>query len=173
GARRASSPERIMVRAVNWLGDAVMTTPALLRLRQARPEAQITLFTPEKLAEIWKEHPAVDAVLTFSRPEALWRIARRLRQGQFQIGLALPNSHRSALELWLAGIPRRIGCDARWRNWFLTDCVRSPAGAVKMRKRSIREIRRLVRAGYGDATVPAGCASFPGTAHHVHQYLRL
>jgi len=113
--RRAPSSERILVRGVNWLGDAVMTTPALLRLRQARPDAHITLFTPEKLADLWKEHPAVDAVLTFSRRETLWRIARRLRQGQFQIGLALPNSHRSALELWLAHIPQRIGHAAQAR----------------------------------------------------------
>ena len=60
---------RIFIRGVNWLGDAVMTTPALMRLRQAYPAAQITLLTAEKLAE------AVDLLL---RDEAT-RKARRKR----------------------------------------------------------------------------------------------
>jgi heptosyltransferase-2 len=44
----SSKPEKILVRGVNWLGDAVMSTPALLRLREAFPDAHITLLTPEK-----------------------------------------------------------------------------------------------------------------------------
>ena len=50
--------ESILVRGVNWLGDAVMTTPALQRLREARPAARIVLLTPEKLAGLWPGHPA-------------------------------------------------------------------------------------------------------------------
>ena len=54
-----SQPEKILVRSVNWLGDAVMTTPALQRLREARPEAHITLLTHAKLAGLWEQHPAI------------------------------------------------------------------------------------------------------------------
>src|SRR5712691_6385512 len=57
--------EKILVRGVNWLGDAVMTTPALQRLREAHPEAKITLLTHEKLADLWHNHPALDEVVTF------------------------------------------------------------------------------------------------------------
>src|SRR5207302_3172400 len=85
--------ERILVRGVNWLGDAVMTTPALLRLREAEPDAQITLLTHEKLADLWLHYPAVDAVLTFSRRDTVWSVAKKLRAENFHIGLALPNSH--------------------------------------------------------------------------------
>src|ERR1019366_779239 len=53
-------PDRILVRGVNWLGDAVMTTPALQRLREALPVAQITLLTQEKLADLWQRHPSLD-----------------------------------------------------------------------------------------------------------------
>src|SRR5687768_3541764 len=105
-----------------------MTTPALLRLREARPAAHITLLTHEKLAELWTNHPAVDAVLTFSKRGGLGSVARKLRAGNFNIGLVLPNSHRSALELWFAGIPRRIGCARPWRNWLLTERVPPQAG---------------------------------------------
>jgi len=61
---RVHVPENILVRGVNWLGDAVMTTPALLRLREAYPQARITLLTIDKLALLWHGHPAVDAVET-------------------------------------------------------------------------------------------------------------
>jgi heptosyltransferase-2 len=53
-------PRRILVRSTNWLGDAVMTTPALLRLREKFPDARITLLTPEKLKDLWLHHPAVN-----------------------------------------------------------------------------------------------------------------
>src|SRR5215510_3612897 len=125
-------PRRILVRGVNWLGDAVMTTPALLRLREANPAAHITLLTYEKLADLWTNHPAVDAVLTFGKRGGVWSVGQRLRSGNFHIGLVLPNSHRSALELWLAGIPRRIGCARPWRNWLLTEPVEPRAGVMGM-----------------------------------------
>ena len=164
-------PHRILVRGVNWLGDAVMTTPALMRLREARPEARITLLTHEKLAGLWTRHPSIDTLLTFAKNESAWSVARKLRLGSFQSGLALPNSHRSALELWLAGIPRRIGCAAPARSWFLTQSVTRRSDFARMRKRSRSEINRLNAAGPGDASiVPSGGGS---AAHQLHHYLRL
>ena len=164
-------PHRILVRGVNWLGDAVMTTPALMRLREARPEARITLLTHEKLADLWTRHPSIDTLLTFAKNESAWSVARKLRLGSFQSGLALPNSHRSALELWLAGIPRRIGCAAPARSWFLTQSVTRRSDFARMRKRSRSEINRLNAAGPGDASiVPSGGGS---AAHQLHHYLRL
>src|ERR1039457_216938 len=62
-------PRRILVRGVNWLGDAVMITPALLRLREKFPEAHITLLTPEKLKDLWRRHPAVNETILFEAGE--------------------------------------------------------------------------------------------------------
>src|SRR2546425_10028599 len=121
-----------------------MTTPALLRLREANPATHITLLTHEKLADLWTNHPAVDAVLIFSSRGGVWSVAQNIRSGNFNIGLALPNSHRSALELWLAGIPRRIGCARPWRNWLLTQRVQPRRGIGNMRKRRVNENKRLV-----------------------------
>ncbi|MBM3834369.1 MAG: lipopolysaccharide heptosyltransferase II [Verrucomicrobia bacterium] len=158
---------RILVRGVNWLGDAVMTTPALWRLREAHPNANITILTDAKLADLWRHHPAVNSVLTFSQGESPWRIARRLREQRFEIGVALPNSPRSALELWLAGIPRRIGCDRPWRNFFLTQ--RAPEkNRVRMRKKSTTEIRDLIRTA--EAPLPRALTS---SAHQIFDYLHL
>ena len=161
-------PQRILVRGVNWLGDAVMTTPALLRLRESRPEAHITLLTHAKLKGLWQGHPAIDAVETFGDEDSAWRIGRRLRAGKFDVGLVLPNSPRSALELWVAGIPQRIGHAGPWRNWFLTQAVPTRSDAVAMHKRSKGEIERLI--GQGGVRMSVGK---PAEAHHIYQYLNL
>ncbi|MGA2177782.1 MAG: lipopolysaccharide heptosyltransferase II [Verrucomicrobiota bacterium] len=161
-----SPPQSILVRGVNWLGDAVMTTPALLRLRQARPGARLTLLAPEKLAGLWEGQPFVDEVLAFSPSETLWHVSRRLREKRFTTGVAFPNSLRAALELWLAGIPERIGAARPGRGFFLTKSVAPPPGAVMMRKRSPREIQRLL----ARATPPP---AIPAEAHHVYHYLHL
>ena len=125
-----SPPRRILVRSVNWLGDAVMTTPALQRLREALPAAQITLLTHEKLADLWQRHPSLDAVMTFSPGESPWSVARRLRAERFHTAVVLPNSPRSALEVWLARIPQRIGYARPWCSWLLTQALGPRPGKV-------------------------------------------
>jgi ADP-heptose:LPS heptosyltransferase len=135
---------RLLVRGVNWLGDAVMTTPALQRLREARPGARITLLTHQKLRDLWAYHPAVDQVLTFEDRESPWSVARRLRPENFDTALILPNSPRSALEAWRAGIPERIGYARPWRNWFLTNAVAPRPGRVEMHKLSDKEVAILI-----------------------------
>src|ERR1043166_2278068 len=72
-------PRRILVRGVNWLGDAVMTTPALLRLREHFPAALIALLTPEKLPGLWLQHPAIDEIITFKNDEGTLQVARKVR----------------------------------------------------------------------------------------------
>lgn len=161
-------PARILVRGVNWLGDAVMSTPALLRLREAAPHSQITLLTHEKLADLWRNHPALNNVLTFASHENVWRVGRRLRAAQFDLSLILPNSPRSALESCLARIPHRVGYAGNWRSRFLTRAVAERAGTIKMRKRSTLEVQWLARVGRSKPRV-----SFPAAAHHMHQYLHL
>jgi heptosyltransferase-2 len=160
--------ERILVRGVNWLGDAVMTTPALQRLREAHPRAHVALLTHPKLAGLWTHHPDVDQVLTWSAGEGVRAVARRLQGLDFTVALVLPNSPRSAIEMWLAGIPRRIGHARRWRNFFLTQRVPPPPPAMEMRKRSVAEIRQLIAS---PSSTPA--PALATTAHHLHQYLNL
>ena len=163
-------PKRILVRGVNWLGDAVMTTPALMRLREQFPGTHIALLTPEKLRELWLHHPAVDELIGFEAATGLLSVSRTLRAGKFHMALVLPNSPRSALETWLAGIPRRVGYARPWRNWFLTQPVATRPGYVKMRKRTVVEIQQLVQsAGANSETKNQQSA----TAHQVHEYLHL
>ena len=167
-------PRRILVRGTNWLGDAVMTTPALMRLRERFPEGQITLLTPEKLRDLWLAHPAVNEIISIAPDESVFSVGQKLRAGNFDLALVLPNSPRSALEVWLAGIPQRIGYTRPWRNWFLTQTVASRPGAVKMQKRSVGEIRQLVAADVSRRTDRNDRAfTSAATAHQIHEYLHL
>jgi len=158
------------VRGVNWLGDAVMSTPALLRLREQFPQAHIALLSHEKLADLWLHHPATNEVIPFASGEGVFAIGRKLRVSNFDLALVLPNSPRSALEVWAARIPRRIGYRRSWRNWFLTDLVSDRSGAVKMHKRSPAEVRHLVAGG---DTLTHHASHIKSTAHHINQYLHL
>ncbi len=166
----SAAPRRIVVRGVNWLGDAVMTTPALLRLRERFPAAEIALLTHEKLAGLWPGHPAIDRVLTFGAKEGVFAIARRLRAESFDLALLLPNSPRSGLEAWLARIPRRVGGAWPWRDWLLTEVVALAPEAVKMRKRTVAEVKARVA---GEMQSSKLKAPIPPAAHQLHHYLRL
>ena len=158
---------RILVRGTNWLGDAVMTTPALLRLREKFPGAHIAILTPEKLRELWAGHPAVNEVISFTNGEGVFSVSRQLKAGHYALALVLPNSPRSAIEPWLAGIPRRIGYARPWRNFFLTQTIATRAGAVKMRKRSVAEIKQLV------SQTPDPRPQTLAASHQIHEYLHL
>ena len=165
-------PRRVLIRGVNWLGDAVMTTPALQRLREALPGSHLTLLAPEKLADLWQHHPSLDALITFSTGEGLWSVAGRLRAEAFQTALVLPNSPRSALEVWLARVPQRIGYARPWRSWFLTQPLAPRAGQMRMRKRSASEVSQRVRVSTGS---PPAAGHHPPhrTDHQIHDYLHL
>ena len=165
-------PRRILVRGVNWLGDAVMTTPALLRLRARFPAAHISLLGPAKLNDVWLHHPAVDEMIPFQAGEGIFSIAKKLRAGKFDLAMVLPNSPRSAMEVFFAGIPQRLGYARPWRNFFLTQAIPSRVGAVKMRKRSVAEIQRLI-AGQGVLTSNQPTATSNFLAHQTHEYLQL
>ena len=161
------NPRRVLVRGPNWLGDAVMTTPALLRLRETSPRAHIALLTPVKLAALWENHPAIDEIISFKAGENVFSVGQKLRGGGFDLALVLPNSQRSAIEVWLAGIPQRIGYARPWRNFFLTQTVAPRAEAVRMRKRSVAEIKKLTSSFSGPEP------QIPASAHQIYEYLYL
>jgi ADP-heptose:LPS heptosyltransferase len=175
-------PRRILVRGTNWLGDAVMTTPALLRLREKFPGAHIAILTPEKLRELWTNHPAIDKTISFAAGENIFTVAKKLRAENFDLALVLPNSPRSALEIWFAGIPQRIGYARPWRNFFLTQAVAPRADAVKMRKLSLLEIQRKIATETQSAQrkksvelcgLCDSVATLENLKHQIHEYLHL
>jgi len=159
-------PKRIVVRIPNWLGDAVMATPALQRLREAAPESHITLLTAAKLADLWTNYPYANHIISVPSGESVLGVAPRLR-GKFDVGLILPSSPRSALEMFLARVPIRVGFARPWRTWCLTDPIASRPNAIHPKKRSTAEIKRLVQLQTRGRTV------YPASAHQIYDYLYL
>jgi ADP-heptose:LPS heptosyltransferase len=171
-----------------------MTTPALLRLREKFPDAHIALLTPEKLRDLWLDNPAVNETISFAPGESVFSVGRKLHRvgssrcddrtaqravpTKFDLALVLPNSPRSAIEPWLAGIPKRIGYVRPWRNFFLTRAIAPRPGAVRMRKLSSVEIKR--RTGVAPVSKIISETSETGATpvlrpidHQIHEYLYL
>jgi lipopolysaccharide heptosyltransferase II len=120
----ALQPFRVVVRASNWLGDAVMSVPAVRAINRGRPDLRLAILTPAKLADLWRSVPEVDDVIAIEQGEGVFAVARKLRAGRFEAAIAFPNSIRTALEPWLAGIPRRVGYPGHRRGWLLNQIFR-------------------------------------------------
>ncbi len=117
-------PFRILIRSSNWLGDAVMSVPAVRAIKQGRPDAHVTVAVPAKIAAIWKLVPEVDEIISLPR-SSLGAMVRSLRRaGPFDVAILFPNSLRVALEAWLGGISRRVGYRGHRRSWLLNQIVR-------------------------------------------------
>ena len=162
----SDTPQNLLIRGVNWLGDAIMTLPAITRLREALPKTRLTLLSHEKLAGLWEHTAHFDHVLTFAKGESPFVIGKRLKPEDFDAVLIFPNSLRTAFEAWHAGIPRRIGYAGNWRSPLLTHAIAPRPEAIPMQKRMAIDIEyRLI-----NHLKPQ---IYPDSAHHIHQYLHL
>jgi heptosyltransferase-2 len=105
--------QRILVVAPNWIGDALMAQPLLARLK--RSGAVLDVLAPEWVAPVARRMPEVDHVIAAHfRHGALqlgerWRLGRELKQRRYDQAIVLPNTWKSALVPFLAGIPLRAG----------------------------------------------------------------
>jgi heptosyltransferase-2 len=116
-------PFRILIRAANWLGDSVITVPAVRAIKAGRPDARITIVAPEKIASVWKLVPDIDEVLPLNF-DSFFSVVRTIRrQAPFDVAILFPNSLRAALEVWCARIPRRVGFPGHRRHWLLNQIV--------------------------------------------------
>ena len=125
---RAASPTRIVIRAPNWLGDAVMALPAMAAVRAGYPGASLAVAAISSVAPLFLEQTPVDQdeVLTVDpRTEQA-----QLRDGRFDAAILLPNSFRSAWMARRAGIAGRWGYRAGGRGWLLSRPVGRPRAHV-------------------------------------------
>ena len=120
----ALKPFRILIRGSNWLGDSIISIPAIRAIKQGRPDAHLTVLAPEKIAAVWRLVPEVNSVLSLGKSSLANTVRLLRRQSAFDAGILFPNSLRSALELWLGGVPRRIGYPGHQRRWLLNQVVR-------------------------------------------------
>ena len=139
---RPLQPFRILIRSTNWLGDAVMSVPAVRAIKAGRPDAHVTELVPAKLAQVWQAVPEVDEVIPIRAGEGVFSIARKLR-GKFDVAIVFPNSVRSALEVWLAGVPRRVGYPGHRRAWLLNQILRDKKKKIAAPRHQVEHYLRL------------------------------
>jgi heptosyltransferase-2 len=122
---------KILVRGANWIGDAVMTIPAMRELRRLFPDAELTLYTRPWAEDIFRDANLVDKVLTagprHSRFSETVAQARLVQQHGFDIAVLFTNSFQSAAVVRFAGIPKRFGYAREGRGILLSDPIRPPA----------------------------------------------
>jgi heptosyltransferase II len=134
-------PFRILIRSSNWLGDAVMSAPAIRAIKAGRPDARVTIVAPEKIAPIWKLVSEVDAIITLPGSRLLSAVRLLRREPSFDAVILFPNSLRAALESWLTGIPRRVGYRGHWRRSLLNQIVPEPRKPGPLEHHSLRFLR--------------------------------
>jgi heptosyltransferase-2 len=145
-----SSSSRVLVRATNWLGDAVMSLPAIRAIRRVFPHAYMAVLARPWVADLYAREVAIDRVIPYPAQKGL--AARRafaagLRTEHFDTAILLQNAFDAALIAWLAGIPERIGYHRDGRGLLLTQAIPVPEPGDIPRHERFYYLELLRRAG--------------------------
>jgi heptosyltransferase II len=128
--------ENILVRGVNWVGDAIMTLPALRAIRKAHPGARISLLVKPGVAPLFETSADIDEIILYKESHRRFfgrlQLALDLRRRRFSKAILLQNAFDAALIAFLAGIPERIGYDRDGRGFMLTRAIPHKDGDRKV-----------------------------------------
>jgi heptosyltransferase-2 len=148
---------RILIRATNWVGDAIMALPALRAVRKRFPDAEIAIAARPYVADIYRDQQICDELVVYD-PGGIHRglrgrehFASELRARGFGVALLLQNAFDAAWLAWRAGIPERIGYARDGRSFFLTKAVRVPRPHEIPAHEQYYYLELLRRAGWIDA----------------------
>ncbi len=133
---------KILLRATNWLGDAVMSLPALRAVRDAYPDADITILALPWVADLYARESFADHIHIYNRKGGhgglmgRWRLGGELRAERFDIAVLFQNAFDAALLAWLARATMRIGYARDGRRPLLTHPIETPhAGEIPEHQR--------------------------------------
>lgn len=148
-ALNPSAVSKVMVRATNWLGDAIMSLPALRAIRQIFPHAHIAVVARPSVAELYSRETAVDEVIPYVATGLLAKreFAAGLRAHRFDCAILLQNAFDAAFLAWSAGIPERIGYNRDARGLLLTHAIAVPEPGEIPRHERFYYLELLRRAG--------------------------
>lgn len=121
--------EKIIVRAPNWIGDAVMSLPAVAGLKALYPGSSLTVLTKTRAVPVFLNNPDIDSVLEYDDKgrhkgvKGRFTLARELRAASFDLAVLMQNAFDAAFIAYLAGIPERVGYARDLRSALLTKAV--------------------------------------------------
>lgn len=156
--------EKILIRGTNWIGDAVMTLPAVDSIRATWPKAHIAMLVKPWVADVYRIFSPLDEIILyekkFDHPAGVFSLARMLREKKFDAAILLQNAIEAAIIALSAGIPIRAGYDSDARGLLLTHRIRRT-----------KEIRKVHQVDYYLEMVKAlGCLP---VAREMHMETRL
>lgn len=124
----AKDINRVVVRGTNWVGDSVMSVPALRALRRVLPKAEITLVLRPSAKGLFVDADFIDDLLVYDRRNAFSVFSQigAWRRKQFDLALLFQNAFEAALIPFLAGVPLRVGYATEARHPMLTHPVALP-----------------------------------------------
>ena len=133
------SIKKILIRGTNWIGDAIMTLPAVASIRATYPQAHIAILVKPWVADIYRLFSAVDEVILyenkFDTPAGVFRLARILKEKKFDTAILLQNAIEAAIIALAAEISLRAGYDSDARGLLLTHSIR--------RTKEIRKVHQI------------------------------
>jgi lipopolysaccharide heptosyltransferase II len=148
---------KLLIRATNWVGDAILALPALRAVRGRFPEAEIAILARPYVAEIYRDQQICNQLIAYDSQGkhggilGRERLAAELRALKFDVALLLQNAFDAAWVAWRAGIPERIGYARDGRSFFLTKAVLVPkAGEIPLHEK-FYYLELLRRTGWIDS----------------------
>jgi len=123
------SCRRILIRAANWVGDAVMTTPVIRAVRRNFPDARVTVLAKPWVIPVYAANPHVDEVMVYDNAGrhkmgmGTLRLAKDIRNRRFDLAILMQNAFEAALLVFLAGVPLRVGYNTDARTLLLNPAI--------------------------------------------------
>ena len=157
---------KILIRGTNWIGDAIMTLPAVASIRATYPRAHIAMLAKPWVADIYKLFSDIDEIIIyenkFDNPAGVFRLAQKLKEKKFDLAILLQNAIEAAIMALAAGIPLRAGYDSDARGILLTHRV--------MRTEEIKKVHQTDY--YLEMVKALGCVSV-GREMHLETKINL
>ena len=153
------------MRATNWLGDAVMSLPAIRAIRQIFPHAHIALVARPWVADLYAREGSIDRIIPYTAQKGIAAkraFAAQLRRERFDAAILLQNAFDAALLAWLAGIPTRIGYNRDGRGLLLTQAIPVPEPGDIPRHQRFYYMELLRRAGMIEGFYDIGAIRLEG-----------
>jgi heptosyltransferase II len=121
--------KRILIIQTAFLGDVVLTIPLISAVKKQFPQSFLAVMVIPATREVLEDHPAIDELIIFDKRGqdkgifSFWRLVRRIKKDDFDLAILPHRSFKSALLVWLTGIPRRVGFDRSQGKIFLNEIV--------------------------------------------------
>lgn len=125
-----SSRARILIRAANWVGDAIMATPVIRAIRLNFPRAQISILAKPWVIPVYENNPWIDKIIIYKNQSrhtkglGTLRLSKDLKSCNFDLAVLMQNAFEAALISFLAKIPERLGYNTDARSLLLNRCIK-------------------------------------------------